>query len=327
MSSLVDQHVRRRRRQRGRWVAVALLSLLAHALVIGALVLENALNPPAPVITPQAVALRPITPQEWERRRGFRLPPDSRPRPPDAPGQVVEVAPGNGESSPAARFLAESNNRVQRETRSRVTTPHPGSPTPPQPPAPPPPPAEAAPAPEHRVPNLIPDFSPLDLGPSPRANQPMAGGAFRPPAAERPGEPGAFNDDLGDLPEGDGTFLNTREWRYAGFFNRLKEGVSGNWHPREVMIANRHLNDPVSRVTVVAVTIDEQGAVRDVQVVRPCGFSPLDEEAVQAFRRSGPFPNPPAGLFEGGDTYTFPFGFHVDMRWPSAASIPRLRRR
>lgn len=302
-----------------------MLSVLAHALVLGALVLENALNPRPPVVTPQAVALRPIDAQEWERRRGFRPPPDSRPRP-DAQGQVVEVAPGNREAPPSARFLAESNNRVQRETRARVTTPRPGSPTPQAPsPTPPSPVAEATP--QHRVPNLIPDFSPLDLGPSPRASQPAAGGAFRPPAAERPGEPGAFNDDLGDLPEGDGTFLNTREWRYAGFFNRLKEAVSGNWHPREVMVSNRHVNDPVSRVTVVAVTIDGQGAVKDVQVVRPCGFGPLDDEAMQAFRRSGPFLNPPTGLFEGGDTYTFNFGFHVDTFWPSAASIPRLRRR
>src|SRR5262249_50406438 len=78
MSCLVDQRVRRTQRHRGRWAMVALLSVLAHALFLGALLLENALNPPAPVITPQAVALRSIDAQEWERRRGPRAPLDSR---------------------------------------------------------------------------------------------------------------------------------------------------------------------------------------------------------------------------------------------------------
>ena len=52
MSCVVEQRVRNKRRQRGRWAMVALLSLLAHGLFVGALVLENALNPRPPVITP-----------------------------------------------------------------------------------------------------------------------------------------------------------------------------------------------------------------------------------------------------------------------------------
>ena len=30
---------------------------------------------------------------------------------------------------------------------------------------------------------------------------------------------------------GEGTYLNTREWRYAGYFNRIKQSVSMTWDP------------------------------------------------------------------------------------------------
>jgi len=294
----------RRKRRRGVWLLVAVLSLLAHGLGFGMLLLLGALAPPhPPEVRPQEVTLRPLDAREWDRRRGRRAEP---------PGQVVDVAPGNRESSPSARFLAASNNRVQRETRARVQTPRPSpAPAPPSPVEPPP-----AAAPEHRVPNLIPDFRPLDPGPSPTESQ---------PASAAPGEAGAFNDDLQDVAEGDGTFLNTREWRFASFFNRLKASVSEHWHPRQVLLSTRHVNDPVTRITVVRVTMSTSGAVTHVEVVHPCGFQPLDEEAVRAFRSASPFLNPPEALFGGGDAFSFNFSFHVDTLWPSSAQLPRLR--
>ena len=41
----------------------------------------------------------------------------------------------------------------------------------------------------------------------------------------------APNDHLQDVEEGDGTFLNTREWKYASFFNRVKQSVGRTGTP------------------------------------------------------------------------------------------------
>ena len=41
----------------------------------------------------------------------------------------------------------------------------------------------------------------------------------------------APNDHLQDVEEGEGTFLNTREWKYASFFNRVKQSVGMHWDP------------------------------------------------------------------------------------------------
>jgi TonB family protein len=126
------------------------------------------------------------------------------------------------------------------------------------------------------------------------------------------GSPGAFMDDLTGVAEGDGTFLNTREWKYASFFNRLKEQVAAQWKPRDVLLGAVRLDDFTPRVTIVNVTIDSTGAVIEAEVASGCGYSPLDNEATRAFRRASPFPNPPEGLFENGSTFSFQFGFRVD---------------
>ena len=40
---------------------------------------------------------------------------------------------------------------------------------------------------------------------------------------------------LKDVEEGDGTFLSTKEWKYSGFFNRVKQSVGTHWNPNRVL--------------------------------------------------------------------------------------------
>lgn len=144
----------------------------------------------------------------------------------------------------------------------------------------------------------------------------MAGAGGASPG-DAPGEAGAFADLLRDLPEGDATSLNTQESAHAAWANRMKRAVAAQWHPRQVMAEHRRFLDPVNRVSVVAVTIDRRGVVREVRLERACGFSPLDDEAVAAVRRARAFPDPPQAWFEDGETFSFPFAFHLDAQWPS----------
>ena len=58
--------------------------------------------------------------------------------------------------------------------------------------------------------------------------------------------------------------------------------------------------------------LDDEGNLQNVDVKESSGIDFLDREAMSAFRRAQPFPNPPRGLVEEGQI-EFPFGFHVDF--------------
>lgn len=133
------------------------------------------------------------------------------------------------------------------------------------------------------------------------------------------------NDHLDDMDEGEGTFLNTKEFKYASFFNRMKRGVSQHWHPmpeymRRDPTGNIYGQRP--RVTVLRVTLAADGQLQQVRVSRSSGLEFLDSEAVAAFRRAGPFPNPPRGLVDDTGHISFPFGFHLDFSRPSGLQLP-----
>src|SRR4051812_8293323 len=83
--------------------------------------------------------MRPLTSDQWARNRGDSKPARSQvtersrtekkreeekkkdEKKPD--GQVVDVAKGNEEKAPDAKYLAEHDNKVQKETKAREQTP------------------------------------------------------------------------------------------------------------------------------------------------------------------------------------------------------------
>jgi TonB family protein len=124
------------------------------------------------------------------------------------------------------------------------------------------------------------------------------------------------NDYIKDVPKGEETMLNSKEFRYATFFNRVKRGVSDNWNPGEVYL--RH--DPYGniygvkdRYTVLNVVLNSDGGLSDVSVAHSSGVGFLDDEAVHAFQLASPFPNPPQGLLEGDGLIRFQFGFFFEI--------------
>ena len=126
----------------------------------------------------------------------------------------------------------------------------------------------------------------------------------------------AANDHLRDVNEGEATYLNTREWKYASFFNRVKQSIGLHWNPS----AQLRLRDPTGeiygardRYTVVTVTLDEKGRLVDVFVDKASGVDFLDLEAIQSFERAAPFPNPPPGILAADARVRFQFGFYLEM--------------
>jgi TonB family protein len=124
------------------------------------------------------------------------------------------------------------------------------------------------------------------------------------------------NDHIRDVPKGEETLLNSREFRFATFFNRVKRGVSNHWNPGEVYL--RH--DPYGniygvkdRYTVLNVELDGEGMLKDVNVAQSSGVGFLDDEAISAFHGASPFPNPPEGLVESDGNIRFQFGFYFEI--------------
>ena len=142
-----------------------------------------------------------------------------------------------------------------------------------------------------------------------------AAGAHRPQTLARLAG-GGSPDKLDDVDDGDGTFLNTREWKYATYFNRIKQAVSSTWNPQRALDQrdpDRTLFGNRDRYTLLTVTLDNTGALKDVVVKKTSGVEFLDKTTVEAFKKAQPFANPPPGIVEPNGEIRFTFGFYLEV--------------
>jgi TonB family protein len=385
----------------------ALLAVLAHVAFVGLMILLSHIQVNLPggekrlTRPPSAVSVRPLTADQWAKNRGESRPSKSqateRPRAqekkeekkvekrPD--GQVVDVARGNDQKAPDAKYLAERDNKVEKETRAKDQTPFYRNAMPQQTARQSREGSNASPVEqpslagnngvgtddrpmsqaENKAAFELPDArrkqeialktDPDSRGPGAEVHnrnesselvgnskrlriQPGAGSGEPDASSGRLGMPGAAtlmpsqavmdkligaapNDHLKDVAEGDGTYLNTREWKYASFFNRVKQSVATHWDPNSQL----RRRDPTGTIysgrdrhTLVNVTLNEKGMVQEIRVERSSGLDFLDLEAVASFQRAQPFPNPPAGLLEPDSMVRFSFGFYLEM-----GGGPRMR--
>jgi TonB family protein len=409
-SEVMSARPTKNRRSEGfsRAAIAAVLAVAFHVVFAALLIflsLVHVIVPPGQrkqIHSPQAVSLRPITSQQWAKNRVQADGPESKSMAQTDPrkeqekkkadsipkGQVVDVAPGNGEESDDAKYLAESSNTVKKETRAKDQTAFYRN---------------AMPQRTSNVPQTgdgrdstekaqvagnqgignddrplrepgekkslleIPDVKkreeialktdPTSPGPGAQVNnqtesaevmgnsdrlkvQEGNAGASEDASEGKKGNPGvanltpsasvldkvvgaAANDHLGDVEEGEGTYLNTKEWKYSTFFNRVKQSVGMHWSPANSL----RQRDPTGniyggrdRYTVLNVTLNDRGMVKDIYVEKSCGLDFLDLEAIQSFERAQPFPNPPPGLMTTDSTVRFSFGFFLEM-----GGGPRLR--
>jgi TonB family protein len=130
---------------------------------------------------------------------------------------------------------------------------------------------------------------------------------------------GATQDALQDVDDGEETALNSKKWRFATFFNRVKKQVAEHWHPEEAY----RRRDPTgavygrqNRYTELRIQIKADGRIANLGVGLPSGLEFLDDEALEAFKEAQPFPNPPHQLLESTGLITFHFGFMFDLNGP-----------
>lgn len=123
-------------------------------------------------------------------------------------------------------------------------------------------------------------------------------------------------DHIEGLPEGDGTFLNTKEFKYATFFFRVRDSVAGYWD--DLVAQEYRRRDPTgniygvrNRATLLTIQLSPEGRLTEVRVASSSGVEFLDAVAVQAFKMAEPFPNPPTGIADEDGRIRFNFQFTV----------------
>jgi len=132
------------------------------------------------------------------------------------------------------------------------------------------------------------------------------------------------SDHLEGVEEGTETALNARKWKFASFFNRVKQQVREQWRPAEEYRKrdpNFRIYGQRDRFTLLRVELKPDGSLANVIVESPSGVEFLDDEAIEAFKLAQPFPNPPYQLIEKG-AISFGFGFFFEI---GGGPVPRMK--
>jgi len=132
-------------------------------------------------------------------------------------------------------------------------------------------------------------------------------------AAQKGGDVSQTSDYLKNVDHGIETLLNTREFKYYTYYNRIRKQLSQYWEPKVKEKVNtmfqqgRKIASAQDRTTKLLIVLDAAGTLVNVQVLSDSGVSDLDDAAIESFRAAAPFPNPPKGIIENDGT--------VKIRW------------
>jgi TonB family protein len=125
----------------------------------------------------------------------------------------------------------------------------------------------------------------------------------------------APQDYVKGVRESNRTALNTKEFIFYGYYQRIRERLDHAWVPilRERVVkyyeSGRHLASEMDHATKVLVLLNPKGEITSVRIVSESGTAELDDSAVAAFNQAGPFPNPPRGIVGQNGLIEIPWEF------------------
>ncbi len=155
------------------------------------------------------------------------------------------------------------------------------------------------------------DLSLSDLSAFGQGHHPLKAAAKEARGGNKSGNPqnrgiSSTNDYIEEVPLGDLTFLNTVEYKYYGFYHRIRQKLEQFWgssiqdKAKDIMNQGRRVASDDNLITALQVTLNEQGSVVEIVIKGSSGIKELDDAAIESFNDAGPFPNPPKGLLRNG---------------------------
>lgn len=128
--------------------------------------------------------------------------------------------------------------------------------------------------------------SPASLGPTPQGPR---------------GEGLSSTDDyLDDIAIGANTLLNAQEFKYYGFYERIRERITSRWQDRLQRefdkLSQSHPGLQGEMITKLRVILNERGEIERLMYLGKSGIDEFDTAAREAFYAAQPFPNPPQGM-------------------------------
>ena len=126
----------------------------------------------------------------------------------------------------------------------------------------------------------------------------------------------ATNDYVEEVTLGDFTHLNTVEYKFYGFYHRIRQKLEQFWgksiqeKAENIFRSGRRLPASENLITNLQVTLNSRGEIVGVKILGASGVKELDDAAIESFNQAGPFPNPPKELLVNGKA-TIDWGFVV----------------
>jgi TonB family protein len=138
------------------------------------------------------------------------------------------------------------------------------------------------------------------------------------PHAGSGGPASATNDHLKDVAVGIETMLNSREFVYYTYYQRIRSQIRQHWEPsirakvKNLFTQGRSIASTRDHITRVVIVLDKNGDLIKVNVVGTSGVGEIDDAATEAFRAAEPFPNPPKGIVDTDGTIKINWDFILE---------------
>jgi TonB family protein len=125
------------------------------------------------------------------------------------------------------------------------------------------------------------------------------------------------NDFIKDIPLGEVTNLNTAEFKYFGYYQRIRQRLEQFWGQSIAAKTQQLANNGIKihfkndYMTTLFIILDQEGEIIAIKIKASSGINEFDEAAIESFNQAGPFPNPPRDLIVDGRV-TLVWGFVVE---------------
>jgi protein TonB len=214
--------------------------------------------------------------------------------------QLVEQNQKTNEVDENAKFMSKHNNKVKEQTKAKkqgdfknATQAQKTLPSPQQ-----------SKSVQHSLKSFIPKLDPFSQTYAQRLEKQLQQDSKEKQAIKEEGIESATNDYLKDIKSADKTLLNTKEFVFYSYYQRIRKQIRQQWEPNikgkieRLFLQGRQIASVKDHMTQVVIILDQFGNLTGVQLLNESGLKDLDKSAIEAFKAAEPFPNPPKGIID-----------------------------